>query len=383
MKPTISTFGDQPILGFLCFMLLAFSLLPGCKEQELPPIEQGEPVFSVSMLLQQEEKALVAGVEGAYLFTSYQQSPSGLYQFEGSLGQVGCPGCGPELRIRIRDEQLRAVGASVDPAAVLGPGTYPFRHTRRDTTAYEIAFQALTDGRPGYQYFWEFDDGTSSREAAPLRQYGLQDKLEVARLRIEGAACTSEITQEITVPTSACQADFSFEAASDAPSLRLQGQSLGQGPISYSWSLGDGTGEVGESLQHSYLSRGVYTVCLQSRDALGCESSYCRNIEVGGIDGCPVNIAYQVKPLLLGDSLGLGSVEVEWVDESGELYSTTPLPQPLNSSFEILQGSPYEQNEAGQATYQVKFSLSCLLVSGLDTLSLSISEGTFAFAYPR
>jgi hypothetical protein len=51
--------------------------------------------------------------------------------------------------------------------------------------------------------------------------------------------------------------------------------STGNGPVTYTWSWGDGTFDTGPYPTHTYADSGYYDICLTITDSSGCSSTYC------------------------------------------------------------------------------------------------------------
>ena len=45
--------------------------------------------------------------------------------------------------------------------------------------------------------------------------------------------------------------------------------------ITYSWSWGDSTSSIGDTVSHTYASAGYYNICLTVTDSAGCSATYC------------------------------------------------------------------------------------------------------------
>lgn len=60
---------------------------------------------------------------------------------------------------------------------------------------------------------------------------------------------------------------------------------------SYSWTFGDGGTSTQASPNHAYNAMGTYVVCLTIGTTLGCTSTYCDSIQVGGGGGVNCNAA--------------------------------------------------------------------------------------------
>ncbi|MEZ4949937.1 MAG: hypothetical protein R2784_11200 [Saprospiraceae bacterium] len=83
------------------------------------------------------------------------------------------------------------------------------------------------------------------------------------------------------------------------------------------------------------------------------------------------------------DSLQLGTVEVIYTDDNGEVFSSANVNGSTLNQFNLTELIPYQRNNAGQKTSIAKISFSCMLKSDSGTEILMENViGSFGFAHP-
>ncbi|MGQ3015413.1 MAG: PKD domain-containing protein, partial [Flavobacteriales bacterium] len=89
------------------------------------------------------------------------------------------------------------------------------------------------------------------------------------------SGCDSVITIFLEVYNSP-QADFTIFPDTANPHLwYILNQSLGNGPLSYTWDWGDGHSTTGQTPSHIYDTAGYYNICVTVTDTNGCSATYC------------------------------------------------------------------------------------------------------------
>lgn len=362
------------------YYILAILFLVSCKEPPLPPVVEGDPFFITAAIVDGADQKLSAGVDGNYLFTSFSQDQQNVFQVSGSIRPLDCPTCGPQLRIVFRDLQQRPDGSLPDPNDIINVKSYTFYGSQLDTIAYETRFEVEMDNADNFIYAWDLGDGMTQSKQVFTHRYPTFPMSYTVQLQAQHTSCRSEITQTIDVPKAPCFPEIDARFTGNPTEIDFSTPSLTG--LLYAWDLGDGARKAGEAITHDFQARGAYTVCVLATSN-DCQASHCRNIEVGEAEGCAVNFSYETEPISQRDSLGLGEVEVYWIDANGLAYSSNFKNQPPNSFFEVLEVEPYDDNEKGESTLAYSFSLQCKLFAGNTEIELKIANGKMAIAYPK
>ena len=131
------------------------------------------------------------------------------------------------------------------------------------------------------QWYWNFDDLCHSTEQHPRHTYLLKGEYTVT-LRINDTNGLSDtVTKTVTIPNYHPSVSFSVES-----SVYQSGQSIeftstssdGDGEIANTtWDFGDGTIGYGESIEHTYLDSGIYSITLTVVDDSGASNSTTQN----------------------------------------------------------------------------------------------------------
>jgi hypothetical protein len=73
-----------------------------------------------------------------------------------------------------------------------------------------------------------------------------------------------------------CSAYFTLAPSTLPHAYTITNYCFGAGTIGYKWNWGDGSPlDTGATPSHTYSSAGIYQICVEISDSLGCTSSYC------------------------------------------------------------------------------------------------------------
>lgn len=136
-----------------------------------------------------------------------------------------------------------------------------------------VRFTDFSSGDP-VSWTWDFGDGTGAQQPN-IDKAWQQDGVFVVELTVtnEVGDRASQSTEVTVVPASvvlAPTADFSFDRNTvevDEP-VRFTSRTTGTA-TSLQWDFGDGSGDIGEVVEHSYGSPGEYTVTLTAANDVG------------------------------------------------------------------------------------------------------------------
>ena len=194
--------------------------------------------------------------------TSNEKNPVHLYQNGGNF-TVTLTATSPYGTTSVtKDAYIHLAGKPLaDFTSMPQVGTVPFNVTFTDTST----------GGTAVKYFWQFGDGTISKEENPVHTY-IREGVYTVILIVEnnyGATFTSKIACVIA-KLSTPIADFSAEStAGSAPlQVRFSDRSLNQ-PGSWFWQFGDGTSSTEQNPVHLYTIPGTFTVSLMVRNSGG------------------------------------------------------------------------------------------------------------------
>ena len=198
-------------------------------------------------------------------------------------------------------------------SVVIQPNTFrcqpKFSHF---ATGLSVKFKSVpTQIAPGdsiINRYWTFGDGTNAGNLAePTHQYTRSGEFEVC-LRIQTrSGCMVTWCKKIAVVSVAgnCVPYFTTEQVSGTlrtmrfNSTAAYSQQPGDSIIERKWTFGNGATLGGNIVNptHQYNIRGAYTVCLQLKTRLGCETRWCREVLVQGPDSSNTTEAVKIVNL--------------------------------------------------------------------------------------
>lgn len=163
-------------------------------------------------------------------------------------------------------------------------------------------FDETTAGGANY-YQWNFDTGNGFQwtgagdQAQTFNTPGTYNVSYTASIEGATAGCADTATVTVVVlPRPTAGFDLDQDAACDSITVAITNTSVGA--ISHVWDFGDGsTSTVVDPPPHSYTTAGVYVISLTVTNALGCEHTFTREVEVFD----PPTVGIQVQNLCFGE----------------------------------------------------------------------------------
>lgn len=211
-----------------------------------------------------------------------------------------------------------------DSIYVSGGGGLPCdaNFTYQASPAGGYFFQPTGSGNVSWS--WNFGDGTTSSLATPTHVYAQGGTYQVLLTVVNSAGLSCTSLQTIVVGnTLGCNANFAIYP--DSTQLHTYiGVNLatGNGPLSYTWTWGDGTSSTGPYPSHTYVGPGTYTICLYISDSQGCVDTACYSFALLRLQGgAPITI--NVVPSNTG------------MNETGELNPIRLFPVPATDQVQI------------------------------------------------
>lgn len=183
----------------------------------------------------------------------------------------------------VRVDDLTITGAEAGlghtvPTAVIGAEADGL------SAAFSGESSVVFDGATTTAYEWDFGDGVTSTEAAPVHTYAAAGTYSVTLVVTDSAGARSAITsQDVTVEHAAPTAEFVASIAERSVSVDAAGSHASDNATitQYVWSWGDGSpDELGANASHTYAEGGSYQVALTVTDSLGGTSTVTRTVGV-------------------------------------------------------------------------------------------------------
>ncbi|MEM8909707.1 MAG: hypothetical protein AAGD05_17800 [Bacteroidota bacterium] len=356
--------------------------------QDLPEEIIETPVFAFEGQLAAASLQLTAGEENYFMFTDFTQDESGVHTFSGQLAKLpeDCTSnCLEALRFNIRNFESLPLNAAVDIDNALRLGNYDFDPgivPGNVTTRFLVEFdnRSLPEDALGSVFLWEFPDSMFSDLENPVDTFetlGFPVTLTTVVDTFE--FCTSTYTRLVAANNTGDGCGVGFITQASPTAIFISATPEGGAPFSYEWS----DGSTGMDIQ--VVTPGVY--CVDVVDAFGCQSFNCVNVvELGTVGFCAADFGYDISVItegMPGDSLRLGTVSIDYIDPSGQLYSSSLGPQNSDRFFEIIAIDDFENNADGHPTKKLTVRLNATLFSANgDSLLLQSNQSVIAVAYP-
>jgi PKD repeat protein len=363
--------------GILFVAILYLIQLGSCKPKDEPQEQIGIPVFSMNGFANDAAISIVAGVDGYFMNTDFNQTPNGVFTFNGKLSQQSCTSCRPELAISFTNYTVQTP-FNIDSSLLVK--TYPFYNQQQPVLRYyELQCTALPFGIGVPIIGWDFGNAKFSSDQNVTTTFKQDGIYSINCSAVFPNGCFSILTQPVYLtPTRVGkQTDFTINYI-DSQTLLFNSIPVNKNAI-VTWDFGDSKVGEGSIVPHSYNSKGLYKVCMtyiNGQDTM----QFCKNVNTLNVTSCKSNFNFSSK--LIIDSFQFSTVNIEWKDETGKQFSSGLVDQPSESKFQVLQVSPFLLNEKGQKTKQLSIQFTCLVSDGNQIIELKNMKGVIAIAYP-
>lgn len=200
------------------------------------------------------------------------------------------------------------------------------------TNAFSYNFTNTTlNLNPTDSISWNFGDGSFGYDVNPTHTYTSTGTymacLRIVRFITGAAPCVSEVCRAIQVsnPTPApCNLTPSFmvQAAPNTSQVyQFINTSITANAPLVTWTFGDSTTGVGNSITHAFANPGTYTVCMMVTVSATCASDTCINITIPAITPCDIQpeFTWQASPSSSNNGM---SNQVYFINNTPNLSST-------------------------------------------------------------
>ncbi|GJM34603.1 MAG: hypothetical protein DHS20C18_36040 [Saprospiraceae bacterium] len=377
-------------LILLCFV--------ACKKVDIPPVNNGDPVFIVAATLEGDDLNLTAGENDYYLYTTYERDTQGVLSMIGTLRPENCIDCGPYLKMIIR-ELVASTTSSFDINDALPLGTYPFTGSVSDFEYHQMlqlnATPTIYQDDIVQSYTWTFDNELPDNFLAnPLVE--ITDSMLSILVKLTtktDAGCTSSIEKmiEFSGTGGGCSVGFDFGITFVQNQLHNQIMAAGSGnpPFTYQWSTGPVTPTI---LMINPQGSAFAEVCLTLDDAIGCQVTSCPSAKIFTSPAgdneqyfCATDFTYDafIDSVEISDAFQYGTVVIEYGDEAGTIFRSDLGNQLTDNFFTLDQIEDYDDNENDEKTKKLTFSTNIQLFDSNGVSKRLITNGsTFAIAHP-
>lgn len=166
----------------------------------------------------------------------------------------------------------------------------------QQTSPGVVFFTGFTQNNASWT--WDYGDGSTATGNNQIHTYAAPG-IYNACLTVVTTSGQSCVTCQSVLVTggSGCTAGFSAGQVPGTTTYNFTNTSSGSGALNYVWNFGDGTIDYSTSPSHTYVSGGVYNVCLTIYDSLaGCTDTYCDSLVINTFPGCYATFGFQTSP---------------------------------------------------------------------------------------
>jgi PKD repeat protein len=136
-----------------------------------------------------------------------------------------------------------------------------------------VTLDGTAGGTPPLTFVWAFGDGSSGSGAHVTHAYAAAGDYTVVMTVSNG--CGNQAVQRVIHVVAGCNPphDAAFSWTPPIPGVgapvTFDGTAGGSPPLVYAWDLGDGSGDSGAIVVHTYAAAGIYTVVLTATNGCG------------------------------------------------------------------------------------------------------------------
>lgn len=377
--------------------LLVMLALGACRKAEIPDDIQESPVFNVGFLIDGNDHSLEAGVDGQYLFTSFDRDHNDVVTMRGAFADASCPdaSCKGSFIFELRNYVIGDVAPSPNDSSVIHSGYFGFEYFRRPATDSAGFYRSkltftLDNPDPSTSYNWaiqqtpnvdiqgftpeiwqEFTDTVTPVEInlSYLTESGFSSNGHFQyRFGATAAPCPQVVIS--ATPDTLFSDNYKLVAHVTPPI----------GNYDFSWNVAGATDSVlvVDSTDLGTIKSVTVT------DANGCTaSSSVLNYNSGTGFNKSALVYVNREDFIVNNPLQLGTVAITWVQpEVGTVWRSDGAIQPSNSYIQILDCQHYDPNENGEKTDRFTFNFRCLLFNADGASIPMVGSGVMAVAYP-
>lgn len=374
------------------FLLSSLLMITSCIDDvPLPEPTNGEIVFKLSAVIDNEEKVWEAGLDNQYMYTYTSRDSNDLVQFQGTLGEVGCQFCPNSISFdfvqKLNDNTVNALFAQdID----FRNATIPL-----EIVGYNTSFEANLNGISPYTLEWDFGDGSTPiiTNASNLQHEFVSEGLYHVCLKITDASgCESVICRDISTDNMMnCSINFDvFNLGNNfSNSFFFHTYPAGVPPFHYHWNV-----PLDTSIYQNFIVQsptvtmnqlGAMSVRVDMTDDNNCNCSLTQTVNFHNLDtSCIHHFDYLTEPIYTPGSLEeyFSTLNIQYIDENGNLFSSALGEQPDSSFIHIIDIQDFILNEDNLPTKKIDLEFSCRLydING-NYKELSNGTGTIGIAY--
>ncbi|MEO1260844.1 MAG: PKD domain-containing protein [Bacteroidota bacterium] len=239
---------------------------PVCKDFTIgvPPIADFS--FQVDML-EVEFLDLTAGNPDTWMWdfgdgnTSNEQNPTHTYAFNG------------DYTVCLVSSEFGFSSPSV--CKEVSAGIPPVADFSISINGLALALQDLSTNNPT-EWMWTFGDGNFSTMQNPTYTYSTPGDYEICLVAFNDFGPSNTLCLMVTVGNLPVP-DFSFSVDDFEVSFI---DLTANNPTDWIWDFGDGNQSAAQNPVHTYMTNGIYTVCLTAGNLIGQSSPSCQDVVI-------------------------------------------------------------------------------------------------------
>lgn len=356
--------------------LLTTVLFFSCRKKDFKEtIPAKESDFYFNGTIDGYSVSLKAGLNNYYMYSSYSQDNTGLFQFQGDLKPVGCTDCKTSLQITINDFKTTPLNENVKIDSSLLPKPYPILGAPYYAVKFKSLFNQTADS-----YLWNFGDDKTSKEANPTHTYSTTGNYSVS-LKINSTNnCQQYISniEKIRYPSTNNSISSVYTAAND---LSFTATTQNSSSNTYKWTFGDGEVSNDENPSHSYKIPGTYPVLLRTISSEQ-DTVYTRYNIATQTNPMPCLTNYKIESVSqISNPSPFSNVIINWTDENGDVFTSNNILQSAKSNFKIISVEDYDSNEKGEKTKKIRVNFSCEVYNGTRVKTIANAEAIVCVAF--
>ena len=360
-------------------LLITCGLFYSCKKEELPKNNDlGSPVFYLRATVNGLPVKIEAGVNDYKMLASNYLDENNVYVFTGELKQVSCTSnCDMSVSILINDFKFSDLNGSIDINNAIKSGNYGFKGADiNPSTNVNFTPESADNGGP-YNWISSHAGGDSAvssvYNATRILKNGKNYLVNFGITNPDGSSSKFEQEYKVGNPLQTNISMF-FDSGT---TYKFIANSTGKAPFSYNWDFGDGTNSTESQPKHSFSLGADQIVKLIVSDS---EGNTCISKYLVPAKGKPnPNFSAAFTPYL--NARLLSAITIKFTDQSGVVYTSSDLNQPVGSKFEIVSVEDYKTNDKNELTKKVKIGFNCSFTGSSGPLNITNGEAVIAVSY--
>jgi hypothetical protein len=389
-------------IGSLIIIILVV-FISGCQKKEFPAETVSDPVFKIDGSIDGQVLTMSSGLDGYFLFTDFEETLPGNFELITSLAPYDCDFCGPSLHFFLNTNTSDWNDEAFD-IGQLGPGSLEYTQEPDSPDdalgfIYFDEFENLEDGiilNIGGEDL-DFDDGFA------VFDLDFPDIISFIYIDPGGGEvfCTSELIFDSWIDPCGWEdafeiSSYGFESHGDGLVTFYPPETSEQTFVMWHVDGSDTPFHISESDEPFdwFFEDEIVNITAFVGGDFWPPSGYENTQLVNPL------AEYECEPLhlILGsvpdDTEAEPTIEVVYIDENGEFYSSYPgcfmwAEQPESSYFNVNSVEDFDPNNTGQSTVRLSIDASCHLFledsdpADPDFITLESLEGSIGFAYPQ